>query len=189
MAAHFSLRNYSPPNYRAFTLIELLVVIAIIALLASLAFSVIPMTLNQAKKTEALTLAQSVKNGFMSYLAEYRRWPIGINSEVDSTTAYAMLSGAVPSATANLNTRNIAFIEFPNKFLNNRNPSLATTFTDPWKNPFQIRIDHDYDELISDLPDTRNKTGTININATAAIWSKGPKGDNETDQRNYISTW
>jgi prepilin-type N-terminal cleavage/methylation domain-containing protein len=176
-------------NHRAFTLIELLVVIAILAILASLAFSVIPMALNQAKKTEALTLAQGIQNGFISYLAEYRQWPMGVGPSVDSVTTYAMLSGAVPSATASLNTRNIVFLEFPNKFLNNRNPSLATTFTDPWKNPFQIRIDHDYDEQISDLPDTRNKTGTININATAAIWSQGPKGLNETNQRNYISSW
>jgi prepilin-type N-terminal cleavage/methylation domain-containing protein len=176
-------------NHRAFTLIELLVVIAIITVLSSLGFTAIPMALNQAKKTQALTLAQGIANGFISYLTEYRRWPSGIGPEVDSTTTYAMLSGAVSSATATLNTRNIIFLEFPNKFLNNRNPTLATTFTDPWKNDFQIRIDHDYDEQILDLPDTRNSTGTVSINATAAIWSRGPKGPQETNQRNFISTW
>jgi prepilin-type N-terminal cleavage/methylation domain-containing protein len=175
----------------AFTLIELLIVIAIITILISLAFSVIPMALNQAKKTEALTLAQSVHNGFISYLGEYRRWPASQagSPNIDSPTTYAMLSGAVASAKADLNTREIVFVEFPNKFLDNRNPTLATTFFDPWKNNFEIRIDHDLDGEIADLPDTRNKTGTININATAAIWSKGSKGSKETNQRNYISTW
>lgn len=174
------------PKIQAFTLVELLVVVAIIGILLSLAVAVVPMVMKRAKSVEALTIAQNMVNGFTQYLAEYQRWPLAVGSQVEPTQAYAMLSGAEASP---LNARQIVFVEFPVKYLDNPNPKLATKVLDPWKNDFQIRIDDNLDGVITDLPDVRNVSGYVSINATAAVWSLGPKGLKETNQRNFIVTW
>ncbi|MEM6820697.1 MAG: type II secretion system protein [Verrucomicrobiota bacterium] len=162
-----------------FTLIELLVVITIIGILAGLAFPAIQGALNAAKKAEANAMANQLKIALTSYQTEYGIWPtvLDTSSEVESddTTLYNILIGDSSTTSSGQNPRRIVFMEFNSKSLN---PS-GSGFLDPWKNTYRIKVDHDYDNQITD-------PGSITINASIIVWSNGKDGSFQT---NDPKTW
>ena len=62
-------------NSSAFTLIELLIVIVIIAILASVAFPVTALVMEQARRSEANNEVTQIKNAISAYELEYSKLP------------------------------------------------------------------------------------------------------------------
>lgn len=175
-----------------FTLIELLVVITIIGLLAALAFPAISAALNAAKKAEASAMVNQLKIALTSYRTEYGVWPSVFGTEdttVNGGAIYALLIGQnVPDGA---NPRRTVFMEFNSKILRvsgGTSPpddlSTATTFVDPWNQEYQIRVDSDYDNVVSGGPDG-------DINASILVWSTGKRSGStpNTNVSKFIKSW
>jgi prepilin-type N-terminal cleavage/methylation domain-containing protein len=186
---------------RAFTLVELLVVISIIALLASMALPAFSRAMDTAKKAKANAMISQLKVAITAFDTEYGTWPMAeLNQEkLDNTVLYKVLtateSGIAGGGTSTYNTRNIPFIEFTSKDLDNAtNPTM---FVDPWyatsndkaTQNYTVLIDYDYDNVIQTIP---TGTGTAGgINAGVAIWDPGvPVGKTvNTDTSKYLRSW
>ncbi len=153
-------------NKNGFTLIELLVVIAIIGLLAGMFMGTFSAVRKSAKKTNTKSTVKQVKLAWKQYLSEYNKFPSGIN-EMDSK-ALKIISGKEKIE----NYKEIPFLDFSDK-------STDKSYTDPWGNVYQVRLD---------------EAGNNSVTATAgpvkdvvAVWSYGPDGiDNTKDD---INSW
>jgi prepilin-type N-terminal cleavage/methylation domain-containing protein len=169
-----------------FTLVELLVVISIIAILAGLAFPAIGGAMDAAKRTQASAFIGQLKIALSAYYTEYSTWPASnAGSDILSPEdAYLILSGKDGSSETTKNTREIKFMEFQKKDLDR--PTSATKFLDPWKQDYEIRIDSDYDNVITNLPGE-----TDDISTGLAIWSTGKPKDGKVneDTKKFIKSW
>jgi len=192
---------------RGFTLIELLVVITIIGILAGLAFPAIAGALRAAKKAEASAMVNQLRVSLTAYQTEYGNWPTttfpAAEPEVKSSdpNLYNLLRGR---DAASQNPRLIVFMEFNAKILRsgtlsktNASPpnpiSGATAFVDPWSQPYSLKADSNYDNVIRVPSDTNGLHNAEEINAGLAIWSKGPQGDTwdgtADPRKNYLRSW
>ncbi|MGF1678357.1 MAG: type II secretion system protein [Candidatus Methylacidiphilales bacterium] len=179
-----------------FTLIELLVVITIIGILAGLSFPAISGAINAAKKAEAGAMVSQIKIALTSYQTEYGRWPSMLAGatdqqiESDNAPFYELLIGR-NDTTDNNNPRRIVFMEFNSKALRadatSKTPpadlSTANRFVDPWNQAYFIRVDSNYDNVIT-VPGG-------DINASIAVWSTGkPNGAaRETTVSKFVKSW
>jgi prepilin-type N-terminal cleavage/methylation domain-containing protein len=205
---HIAMRH----SKSGFTLIELLVVVTIIGILAGLAVPGLSAALKQAKKAQAGTMISNLKVALNAYQADYGAWPTFMTSTgadkaafssygTDGTTLYHMLIGDVNYTDAG-NPRGTVYMEFQKKELTNgggepfsgSNTSEATGFMDPWRSPYWIKVDGDYDNQIDGLPS--KSSGTETVNTTIAIWSVGAQtvvpqtsdGMSGT-RREFITSW
>jgi hypothetical protein len=100
-------------------------------------------------------------------LNDYRKWDDAIRNrtEVDSTVA-RFLGGQ--------NARGIVFMEFDSASTNRSGAAV-----DPWGGVYQMALDGDYDNTVS--------AGGRNLSRTAAVWSLGRDGvDNTGDE---VTSW
>jgi prepilin-type N-terminal cleavage/methylation domain-containing protein len=196
----------------AFTLIELLVVVTIIGILAGLAVPAFNKALDAAKKAQAGAMVSNLKVALNAYQSDYGAWPtflatggqdtvVKSYADAGSTALYKTLVGDLTNSDAQTaNPRGTVYMEFTAKDVCDNNGAAvtggmtnATGFKDPWGGQYFIEVDGDYDNQIKSLPDTTKKTGgTVDINASMAIWSTGTnKSTTGTggDQTKYISSW
>ena len=198
-----------------FTLIELLTVIAIIAILAALIFPAIKKSLEKAEVANAQTDIKNIETALKSYYTEYGKWPNGNGNTKDYS--YGAFGSTYPASCnqycenlwlmqtlqgvstntdtcdcGNLNDtanpKKIVFLEISKKSL-----SPNGNFLDPWKTPYQITVDVDYDNTCTNLANTINNSaptpGGINYvaNRTAVVWSLGPDGKGNT--KDDVTSW
>ena len=178
------------PSLRGFTLIELLIVIAIIGILMALLFPAFGSALNMARKTAAKNDVVQIANALVAYQAEYGQWPNTTNEtnvNMGGTLLDILTAGTTANAT-NFNPRKINFIEVGDakKGKSGRVPAgTLYNFVDPWGQPYQVEMDANYDNTLTNLPGVTNTAG---LRKTVAVWSIGiPKVGSYTNSSGYQS--
>lgn len=197
-------------NKNGFTLIELLTVVAIIAILAGLLFPAISAARRKAQVAQAETEIKSIESALKAYFTEYGRWPIGngggsdfsygkfeppasqYTSDCDNYYLMDVLRGIPdnygPPCGSNYqgqnNPRNIVFLEIAASSLDSYG-----NYVNPWKHPYQITLDTDYDGNCDGLasPCPTSAPGCSVKNHTVVVWSVGPDGVGATSDD--ITSW
>ena len=165
------IMNKSPlvPERSAFTLIELLIVIAIIGILMSLLFPAAGAAIDAAKKAQAKNDAVQIATAVIGYETEYGRLPDTNSGAQDVKGDWLQALGG--SNVANLNPRQIVFIELPNGKGNPPKKGVSGgTWYDPWGAKYQIAFDENYDNTILSAGETAGITGT-NLRKKVAVWN------------------
>ena len=173
------------PYHRAFTLIELLVVIAIIAILIGLLFPAFSAVQNQAKRTQAKNDLTQIVNAVNAYYTEYGKYPL-----VTADTTYGpggastndvLFNELRATAAATQNPRQIVFINPPYvKDPANPRSGIGTPtgtgpgqFFDPWGTAYDVRIDGNYDNQITNPYTADTGAGPVTLNIGVITWSLG----------------
>lgn len=198
-------------NKKGFTLIEMLTVVAIIAILAGLLFPAISAARRKAQVAQAQTEIKSIESALKTYYTEYGRWPNGNGGGSDYS--YGASGGcpnaglmdtlrAIPDNDGTLcgngqsvnNPRGIVFLEIAASSLLQTNTSSAYPsgeYVDPWKHPYQITLDTDYDGACNNIANgsanPASKSNSTVPNRTAVVWSWGPDGEPGTSDD--ITSW
>ena len=171
---------------RAFTLIELLVVISIIAVLAGILLPVAGSVMNNARKVQAKNTELQIVSAVKSFQTDYGVYPVmpsdnpggtdvtyGASNPLASGLMDVLRDNGQPNDLA-LNTRRVVYLEMP----------VAKNFAkptngigqdgqpyDPWGKSYEIIIDANYDNAISN-PYTAN-AGFNPIGTGVIVWSYG----------------
>ncbi|MDG2122860.1 MAG: hypothetical protein P8J87_04135, partial [Verrucomicrobiales bacterium] len=122
-----------------------------------------------------------LKMAAANYFNDYNKYPIPkAGSDVDLETDQNFMS-VMMGEDAELNPRENVYLT--PKPANNQNRGGMVSlgggigeFVDPWGQPFQLRIDGDYDDRLEN-PNTSSPTKQIF--AGVAVWSRGPDQDGE----------
>jgi prepilin-type N-terminal cleavage/methylation domain-containing protein len=185
-----------------FTLIELLVVVAIIALLVAGSFSAYGFVMDKARTKGTLATQMALVNAIEGFYRDFTRFPMptsggASNQDVDTDTSGAegmvtVLLGKDPTQ----NSRNIDYIGDMKaaKTQNGRqvdglvNEENNYAIMDPWGNPYQMRIDANYDNEL-DNPNTEDRgPGRSKLRKRVLIWSAGKDRDPSTWKDN-VNSW
>ena len=194
--------NTTKRKLSAFTLIELLIVIVIIAILASVAFPVTALVMEQARKAEAKNEVTNLVNAIKMYELEYGKLPFQAGEGGESDLEMDTFQDSIISVLAGynvdgLNPRLKPFYEgktAKNADASNQKPAGGLfgsdeqlQLADPWGNEYFITIDSNYDNVIQDLPGSDGE----DVRQKVAVWTKGKeKGPNEFDPvEKWIRSW
>ena len=183
---------------KGFTLIELLVVIAIIAVLASAGFAVGPAMINKAKRTSAQATAVSIANAVDQFYTEYSALPDpGTNSsdtqfDTSQSTGVKLLE-ILAGIEVTQNPRKIRFLTA--KEAKNGKDGIEygsggtsiSKLTDPWGQPYYIRLDYDYDERMTVSP-ANSPASTLN-GRRVAVYSLGVDKPAAANSKTLAKTW
>ena len=192
--------NTTKRKLSAFTLIELLIVIVIIAILASVAFPVTALVMEQARKAEAKNEVSNLVNAIKMYELEYGKLPFqageGGESDLEMDTFQDNIISVLAGYNVDgLNPREKPFYEGKTA----KNPDSEKPaggmfgsdeqlqLADPWGNEYYITIDSNYDNVIQDLPGSDGE----DVRQKVAVWTKGKeKGPNAFDPvEKWIRSW
>lgn len=216
----WTAHNSTPPNAMrtkltqprplAFTLIEMLIVITIIGILAGISVPVVGGVMERARKLKALSTIKDLQVAFKSYQTEYNRYPSTATASdtVATTNASDNFVSILQAQTAGdpLNPRGIKFVDLPlgksfraGQFRGGLDDSSPAGLFDEWGQPYQVTLDTNYDEKVSN-PDKDNEDTNISTNAPVdlplgvAIYSLGPDGDPNgknqmTPTKDDITSW
>lgn len=201
---------------RAFTLVELLVVIIIIAILASLAIPVTNTVMARANTLRIKATMKDLQVAVSNYRAEYNRFPIDpskvsgssdtdieqfrTDGTGDPDMVNILLSQIDQSATPNMNSRQIKFIDLPlakNGLFGVIDTGGGTEgqplkLVDIWGEAYYVLLDTNYDNRI-DNPDTNNNEQLISskapktLSASSLFYSAGP--DKTAQTKDDIVSW
>ncbi|MDP6859038.1 MAG: prepilin-type N-terminal cleavage/methylation domain-containing protein [Verrucomicrobiales bacterium] len=186
---HFLSIKSKRQKSSAFTLIELLIVIVIIAILASVAFPVTALVMEQARRSEANNEVTQLKAAIGSYELEYSKLPFASGSGGEGDLRMDTFQDNIISVLAGynvdgLNPRKKAF------YTGKRAKDAKTAkkprggvfgtdeqlqLADPWGREYYIVIDSNYDNILEDLPGAEDEE----VRASVAVWSRGKQKDGE----------
>lgn len=183
--------NTPPTPFRpsGFTLVELLTVIAIIAILMGILFPTIGSAIESAKKAQAKNDTIQIVTAIKGYYTEYGRYPLlpavltdgkyTANNQDQLFNVLRVITGLNGEQLA-LNPRKIVFLEVPAAKKEGRagvqvTGSNAGKWFDPWGNPYQVWIDHDYDNKV-DNPYTVPTAGNNPLDTGVIAFSIGKDG-------------
>jgi prepilin-type N-terminal cleavage/methylation domain-containing protein len=192
-----------------FTLIELLVVIAIIAILIGLLFPAFRAVQNQAKQTQAKNDLTQIVNAVNAYYTDYGKYPIVTADTIygpAGTTANNPLFNVLRAQDATNNPRQIVFINPPYvKTPANPRSGIATQattingvavaindFVDPWGTPYNVAIDGDYDNQLTNPYTANTGAGPSPLTIGVIAWSWGPnqvQGTTNFNASDNVISW
>jgi prepilin-type N-terminal cleavage/methylation domain-containing protein len=179
---------------RGFTLVELLVVIAIIAVLAAAGFAAGNAAIKRAKKVTCLAAATAVESGVTQFYNEYGRLPnVGETCTTNSGSGVELVSillGKEATSTTMQNSKQINYLASMKEGKSKKNGLIYASggssiegLFDPWGNGYEVSLDQNYDEEITDPIES----GKTLRGRRVAVWSKGPK-QKKPDIDN-VKTW
>jgi prepilin-type N-terminal cleavage/methylation domain-containing protein len=181
---------------RAFTIVELLVVILIIGILVAFSFPAFQGVLDRAKKVQAKNDLTQIVTAVNAYYTEYGKYPIvssvadvtftGTSTGSSNAALFDVLrnntSGINGATVTSLNPRQIVFVQ-PSVVQNTSRPMSgvvsngstgAGIWYDPWGSPYNISIDGDYNNQLTN-PYTDAPGGTP-LNIGVITWAFGKNG-------------
>ena len=175
-------------SVKRFTLIELLVVIAIIGILAGLVFPALGTVRNNAKKSKASTECMSLKSAIVMYESEFSCWPASVSGSSD-----ALVNGGdyveMCKILTGKNGKKMVFYEVGVGYDENKG------ILDPWGRPYQVALDANFDNLISEssVPAIKavnsvNGRGGQNLRSRVAVYSFGvSENENNSSDVNVLA--
>lgn len=177
---------------RAFTLIELLVVIAIIAVLAGLAFPSYQSVQNAARKTQAKNDLVQIVTAVNAFYTDYGQYPCAASTDDSSdyvandTSSQKALMDNLRANGGSANPRQIAFISPPyaKDTADPRGGLANDVFYDPWGNPYAVKIDSNYNNLLKNIYTNDTGAGPADLGFGAIAWSKGKDGVGGSGEKN-----
>jgi len=185
-------------NSSAFTLIELLVVIAIIAILIGLLFPAFKAVQNQAKQTQAKNDLTQVVNAVNAFYTDYGKYPL---VTADTTygpggTANNLLFDALRGVDTANNPRQIVFINppyvkdpaRPRSGIGTPTGTGPGQYFDPWGTPYDIRIDGDYNNQLTNPYTADTGAGPSPLSNGVIAWSLGKDGLGGTGAKNSTTS-
>jgi type II secretory pathway pseudopilin PulG len=166
-------------------MLELLVVISIIAVLAAIATPVTGRVINQARKADCNQQMANILTAIKAYQLEYGHIPIksgaieGTVLRTDSGDGRALMKCLIGENTTTFaNPKLILFYE-PTYTSSRRGGWDATMGSeglyDPWGNPFEILLDHNFDRTIDPTP--LDSGSTAPVRKDVLILSRGKDKD------------
>ena len=174
--------NTTKRKLSAFTLIELLIVIVIIAILASVAFPVTALVMDQARKAEAKNEVTNLVNAIKMYELEYGKLPFqageGGESDLEMDTFQDNIISVLAGYNVDgLNPRLKPFYEGKTAKNSDAEKPAGGLFgsdeqlqlADPWGHEYYIVIDSNYDNIIQDLPGSEGD----DVRTKVAVYTKG----------------
>ena len=184
----------------AFTLIELLIVIVIIAILASVAFPVTALVMEQARRSEANNEVTQIKNAISAYELEYSKLPFPPGNGGEGDLKLDTFQDNIISVLSGYNVDGLNPREKP--FYQGKRAKDAKTrekpkggvfgtdeqlqLADPWGREYHIKIDSNYDNILEDLPGSEDEE----VRASVAVWTRGKKKDGEDLPKDkWIMSW
>ncbi len=184
----------------AFTLIELLIVIVIIAILASVAFPVTALVMEQARRSEANNEVTQIKNAISAYELEYSKLPFPPGNGGEGDLRLDTFQDNIISVLSGYNVDGLNPREKP--FYQGKRAKDAKTrekpkggvfgtdeqlqLADPWGREYHIKIDSNYDNILEDLPGSEDEE----VRASVAVWTRGKKKDGEDLPKDkWIMSW
>ena len=192
--------NTTKRKLSAFTLIELLIVIVIIAILASVAFPVTALVMEQARKAEAKNEVTNLVNAIKMYELEYGKLPFqageGGESDLEMDTFQDNIISVLAGYNVDgLNPRLKPFYEGKTAKNSDAQKPAGGLFgsdeqlqlADPWGNEYFITIDSNYDNIIQDLPGSEGDE----VRTKVAVWTRGKidaSGEEEPIKK-WIRSW
>ena len=174
---------------RAFTLIELLVVISIIIVLMGLAFPAFRGAQDQTKKVQAKNDLTQIVTAVNAFYTEYGQYPVSGGAASDTTfgrsgSSNNMLFDELRGAGGTVNTRQIVFITLPDvKDTANPRSGIGTDrqYYDPWGTPYNIIIDSNYDNQITNPYGGSANAGSAALRQGVIAWSLGKNKAQDPD--------
>lgn len=175
-----------------FTLIELLVVIAIIGLLAGLLVPSLNIAFKKAEKSKARQLMKDLQGAFGEYFKEYNRFSPGYSAK---DVSYLDNNGTVVKPLLNIDTdagkgknqginwKGLVFLELDAK--TRATFDKDSKLVDPWGTPYEIGLDLNYDDEISN--GTMKNNQTRDLKYKVVVQSAGPDGKWKTGDD--LMTW
>lgn len=165
-----------------FTLIELLVVIAIIAILAGAGFAAGNAALQKARRTKALAVCTSVETAVNNFFTEYWTMPVEATQDKkvnlkDESDILQVLLGDDKSNSLQFNPRQIKFLDAPEgkkgkDGLIFDSQGSAQSLVDPWRGPYFMILDCDYNEEVTPVPSAGGSQTPLKGRRVAA-WTNG----------------
>jgi prepilin-type N-terminal cleavage/methylation domain-containing protein len=188
----------------AFTLIELLIVITILAVLMGFLFPVFTGVQDRASKVQTKNDLTQIVTAINAYYTEYGNYPLVVADTIygpGGTSNGALFNELRATSGATQNPRKIVFISPPDaKDPGSPRSGIGTTtgagqLFDPWGTPYNITLDGNYDDLISNPYGANNGAGSDPIRQGVIAWSRGQdktlgkNGDGKFTRSDDVISW